>query len=99
MQNTAATSRLGVWAKEPHRLRTLAATHRLDLCFGSVRQEDGGFALDAYLPTDRAMELAERLSSEGYRCTVTAAHEEEAPEVSTTNRYATEIPRGVGIKR
>lgn len=98
MTTTAVTACLTVWARTAHALRTIAATHRLDLCFGSIKRQDGGFCFDAFLDQSRAAQLAEKLASEGFRCVITATHEEE-PEVSQGNRYLHDIPRGVGLKR
>lgn len=91
--------RLGVWAGDAQKLRRLATSQRLDLCFGSIAQRERGYALDAFLPEEDAKALAAQLTQEGFRCTVSPAHAEEEPEISMTNRYVTEVPRGVGIKR
>ena len=98
MHPSPLTSRLNVWAPDLRNLRNVAAIHRLDLCFGSIQRRDGGYALDAYLDEDRARELADRLTTDGFRCTLGPAQEEEVPEISTTNRYANAVPRGVGRK-
>lgn len=93
------TTRLRLLATHLRDLRAGVATHRLDLCFGSIQKKKGGYYVDVYLEPARAEEVMARLSSEGIRFEVIAETEEDPPIVSTTNRYTREVPRGVGIKR
>ena len=93
------TTRLQLSARHLKELRAQVATHRLDLCFGSIRKGKGGFYVDVYLEPSRAAEVMARLKAEGFAYKLIKETEEDPAIVSTTNRYANDVPRGVGIKR
>jgi hypothetical protein len=95
-----ATTRLTLQSADAQKLRSFAHAHRLDLCFGSVREVRGGFSLDAFVSPQQADHLVPLCAAAG----LSHQREELAAnilEISTENRFAdpNAIPRGVGEKR
>ncbi len=91
---------INIRAERPARLRQLAARHRLDLCFGSIRKEKRGFSMDVYLSPNEGERVMVLLAAEGVQVRRLDDDPEEVALISPTNRYATgAIPRGVGEKR
>ena len=91
---------INIQADRPARLRQLAARHRLDLCFGSIRKEKRGFSMDVYLSPAEGERVMALLGQEGVQVQRLDDDPEEVALISSTNRYADgAIPRGVGQKR
>ncbi len=91
---------INIRAPRPARLRQLAARHRLDLCFGSIRKEKRGFSMDVYLSPSEGERVMALLATEGVEVQRLDDDTEEVPVISPTNRYAFgAVPRGVGEKR
>lgn len=95
-----ARTRLSLQSADAQQLRSFAHTHRLDLCFGSIREVRGGFSLDAFVSPQQADQLLPFCAAAG----ISHQREELASnilEISTGNRFSdpNAIPRGVGEKR
>lgn len=91
---------LNIRAARAARLRQLAARHRLDLCFGSIRKEVRGFSMDVYLSPAEGERMMALLAAEGVQVQRLDDDPEEDILISSTNRYAEgALPRGVGQKR
>ena len=95
-----ATTRLCIRAAQPQDLRAFAHQHRLDLCFGSIRETHGEFSLDAYVSPSQADILVPLIASAGLRHSRDES-DAEVLEISTGNRFAAPgvIPHGVGEKK
>lgn len=91
---------INIQADRPARLRELAARHRLDLCFGSIRKEKSGYSMDVYLNPAEGERVMTQLLTEGVLVQRLNDDPQEEVQISSTNRYAEgAVPRGVGLKR